>query len=99
MFLSTSSNPFIQANDDRLRDDPWYTYREATRTIGIRAPMAQRRKIEVSNTNFDGNKPEVNVSFQNAANEVTKLYHQAMNSQHVAFDAGRRHSLVRIAKP
>ncbi|XP_042754297.1 uncharacterized protein LOC111900701 isoform X2 [Lactuca sativa] len=55
--------------------------------------MAQRRKIEVSNTNFDGNKPEVNVSFQNAANEVTKLYHQAMNSQHVAFDAGRRHSL------
>ncbi|CAH1441498.1 unnamed protein product [Lactuca virosa] len=55
--------------------------------------MAQRRKIEVSNTNFDGNKPEVNVSFQNAANEVTKLHHQAMNSQHVAFDAGRRHSL------
>ncbi|KAL4561015.1 hypothetical protein LXL04_033175 [Taraxacum kok-saghyz] len=55
--------------------------------------MAQRRKIEVPITNFDGNKPDVNVSFQNAANEVTKLYHQTINFQHVAFDAGRRHSL------
>ncbi|KAI3511660.1 hypothetical protein L2E82_28944 [Cichorium intybus] len=57
--------------------------------------MAQRRKIEVSVSNSDGNKPEVDASFQIAANGVTKLYHQAMNLQQVAFDAGRRHSLVK----
>ncbi|KAJ9558856.1 hypothetical protein OSB04_013470 [Centaurea solstitialis] len=61
--------------------------------------MASKKKNEISIPNFDqnnnNNKPDVNLVFQNAANEVTRFYHQAINLQQIAFDAGRKHSLTK----
>ncbi|XP_071719750.1 uncharacterized protein [Rutidosis leptorrhynchoides] len=54
--------------------------------------MAQRRKVDNSITD----KPNIGLDFQNVANEVAKLYHQAINLQPIAFNSGRRHSLAKV---